>query len=547
MSCLAKDRNQEPCRNKGPFCKFHSYMKDYTEEMMTASVICSGCNKMKYTGGNLICEACRLRSEDVRKKKKEDIILCAKEKCAFKKSKENKYCGKHQLCVFLDSTAELGLKPCANSGRGCREQLPIDDFSRCKTCLEFDRKKDHVKRSVDLVKNTHEKQCSVCAKMYPLDAYNGKHGETKTCNHCREANKRADEKRDIEHTRELARKNESKPERREVKTAWNEENYEKVAGYWMNARQRELAADVEAYQKKNAEQAKKWRDKNPEKVKIQNAKNINVDSYYGVYRKCAKTKQLQFELTKEDYLKMATQNCFYCGTMQPKGFNGIDRKDSTKGYVVDNCVSCCEMCNFMKKCLSVDIFIQNVKHISVFNKRMDGSLYPESFKNVNHVSHSEYITSAKKRTIQFELSKEYFDEKRKNPCYLCGKENAGTHQNGLDRVDSSIGYIESNVQSCCGSCNMLKNNYSLVSFLEKCLHISLHHKEVVIVEQPEIRGIVQTRPKMTAEEKREKERIRKQKQREGLRERYGDEEYKKMRAQTIAEERRRKREAETKV
>ena len=101
-------------------------------------------------------------------------------------------------------------------------------------------------------------------------------------------------------------------------------------------------------------------------------------------------------------------------------------------------------------------------------------------------------------------------------------------------MDSSIGYIESNIQSCCGSCNYMKSHYSLDTFLEKCTFVALNHK---IVEQniqnvPIVKG-----NKLTVEEKREKERVRKQEQREAQRKEYGEEEYKKMHAKKIADQR----------
>jgi len=46
--------------------------------------------------------------------------------------------------------------------------------------------------------------------------------------------------------------------------------------------------------------------------------------------------------------------------------------------------------------------------------------------------------------------------------------------------------------------------------------------------------------KMTQEQKREKERIRKQAQRDALRKKYGDEEYKKLHAKKMAEQRKKK-------
>ena len=366
MSCPALDVNGNACRFKGPsFCKFHTYMKDYTPEMIANSTLCSSCKKMKYLI-NKTCEECRTRV-----KPKKEIIVCAKPNCKFKKSELNKYCGKHQLCVFIDETTALGLKCCANSIRGCRSQIPLDSTSRCPYCLKTDRDIDHAKRGTEIVKTETEKQCSVCCKLQPVDMFIGQHGETKTCKICRISNQRADAKRDKEHVRTLANQNAQKPERKEVKRAWKEANYDKVAGYWMEARTRLIESNVEEYLKRNADQAKKWRDANPEKVKIINQDKINsADKQFGVYKTTALSKQLDFTITKGDFMNLVILPCHYCGIIQPKGFNGVDRIDSTTGYKVDNVVSCCEMCNMMKTCVSPTVFVNRATHISVYNKRI---------------------------------------------------------------------------------------------------------------------------------------------------------------------------------
>ena len=532
MSCLAKDVHGNLCRNKGPFCKYHDYMKEYTPEMIEGCKLCKGCKKMKYMEMES-CTECRALGAEKRKKAKEAIVLCAKEGCKFKK-RENKYCGKHQMYKFMDETAELGLKTCFNVIRGCRSQMAMDDNSSCKECLEKDREKDHKKRHVEPAKTETENECTRCRKMYPLDAFKGPHGKTKTCMVCREANKKADEKRDAERTKELARTNSMKPERQEVKKLWREANYEKVAKYWMDARTRLIEADLEGYLKREAEKAKQWRLANPEKVKLINEKKINsMDSQYEVYKRCANDKQLDFEITIDEYKSIVQLPCHYCTIIQEKGFNGMDRLDSGKGYVVDNVVSCCEMCNYMKKCLSPDVFVKIAQHIDSYSKKT-GQLYPEVFQNTKSVKYSLSKLSAISRNIPFDVSKEYFDTKKQECCYLCGKQNNETHQNGIDRVDSSIGYVESNMQSCCGTCNYMKNNYSLESFLEKCGLISTNHKPNEPMNQ--VIAIVKGN-KLSVEEKRERERIKKQKQRDVLKEKYGDEEYKKMNAKKMADQR----------
>ena len=534
MNCQALDVNGHQCRNKGPFCSYHVYMNEYTKEMIQQSTLCSGCRKMKFKQSK-ICDECKNRVKPTQL-----IIKCAKDGCTFKKSKENKYCGKHQMFIFVDETTLLGLKCCKQVVRGCRNQLPLDGYNQCDNCLQIERDKDHKRRS-ELVKNETEKQCSVCCKLQPMNAFNGKLGETKTCMSCREANKRADEKRDMQHVRALANQNALKPERKAVKNIWKEANYEKVSKYWMDARNKLIESNIEGFLKRNAEQAKNWRDANPEKVKQYNINKINsINHQYGVYKTSANSKQLEISLTKGDFMDMVVLPCYYCGIIQPKGFNGINRLNSTQGYVMTNCVSCCEMCNRMKGCLGPTIFINRIEHILTHLSIYSGRLHPEDFNNSMCISYSEYRLTAKKRNIDFHISKEYFYEKTKEPCYLCGKMTSSTHKNGLDRYDNMLEYSEINCRTCCSNCNYLKRDYEYEKIIEKCKLIYQKHIDVqTYQDNQEIRTIVKGN-KLNPEEKKEKERVRKQKQRESLRARYGDEEYKRLHAIKIAEQRKKK-------
>lgn len=47
-------------------------------------------------------------------------------------------------------------------------------------------------------------------------------------------------------------------------------------------------------------------------------------------------------------------------------YNGIDRVDPTKGYIIDNCVPCCTTCNYMKRILQRDEFLDHVKKYMIF-------------------------------------------------------------------------------------------------------------------------------------------------------------------------------------
>ena len=564
MKCATKDRNLKPCRGNattGRFCVLHSYMIDYTDKMVEDAKPCGTCHKTHFMGEYTTCEACRKRGEEHRVKKKEAVIKCVKEGCSFKKSQENDYCGKHQLCVFINETEELGLKNCKNAVRGCRAQLEHKyAYSACEDCLEKEREKDHKRRGVPIKETISEKQCSVCSKMFTKEMFQGLHGETQSCTNCREIYKKADEKRDKEHVNELARFNSSKLERKIVKNAWKEANYEKVAMYCIQHRKKMIEEDIDKYHSHNAETIKKWRDSHPEKVQeINEQKNKNMNYSYTNYKYSASLKQLMFEISQEDFILLVKSPCNYCGIIQEKGFNGIDRLNSSVGYVKNNCVSCCAMCNYMKGCLNKDIFIQRTEHIATYNKFVEGKLFPNVFQDYMPV-YSSYITSSKNKNLAFKINHCVFTIITNRPCYMCGKQTTKDHQNGLDRIDSSIGYLENNVYSCCGNCNYMKNNYSYKKIVDKCIMIyntTKINKEQLIKDKllqneiinevtnvknevlKEKRTIIKGH-KLNPEEIKHNNRIRKQAQRELLKERYGNEEYNKMHAKQIAENRKKK-------
>ena len=76
---------------------------------------------------------------------------------------------------------------------------------------------------------------------------------------------------------------------------------------------------------------------------------------FTTYRSGAKTRKIDFELSFEQFMELWEKPCYYCG----KDINGIgiDRKDPSKGYNVDNIVSCCTQCNRAKTIQTTEDFI----------------------------------------------------------------------------------------------------------------------------------------------------------------------------------------------
>lgn len=446
---------------------------------------------------------------------------CAKEGCDKKAT--NKYCLKHQICIFVDETEEAGLKVCSNYIRGCRNQQPVTYKKKtCEDCLKKDRDRDKERRKEAVETDEGTKSCKTCFQVYSIDNFQGIHGETLTCKFCRDANKRADAKRDKEHMNELSRKNDKKPERIAVKKEWKEKNPEKCAKYWIDARKRLIENDLEGFLKKNAEQAKKWRDANPEKVKENNESRIkSIYKNYTIYKSSAKSRGLSFTITEDEFTHMVKTPCYYCGILQEKGFNGIDRVDSTKSYNKENCVGCCEMCNRMKCSLGPNIFVHRSEHILTHLQIVQGNLYPSEFKDSLGCTYSEYVDRACKKSIPFDVSSKTFYKFRNESCYLCGKEKSDTNINGIDRFDNTKGYTEENIRSCCCNCNYMKKNYEYECLIHKLKMIYDYQKKSPIqdCENKEIKYIVAGN-KLSKEEKKEKSISRKLDQMNTLREKY---------------------------
>lgn len=78
---------------------------------------------------------------------------------------------------------------------------------------------------------------------------------------------------------------------------------------------------------------------------------------YGKIRDGARKRNLAWELTKDNVWSLISSTCFYCGKPPSKIFrnrygycawNGVDQKEPCGGYTLNNCVTCCYVCNRMK-------------------------------------------------------------------------------------------------------------------------------------------------------------------------------------------------------
>lgn len=84
-----------------------------------------------------------------------------------------------------------------------------------------------------------------------------------------------------------------------------------------------------------------------------------------------------FDMTEEEFDIITSQTCYYCGEyteiLNGKGYVGIDRIDSFRGYEKDNIVPCCKWCNIMKNDLSQEEFYQQINRIYNNSIRRDNN------------------------------------------------------------------------------------------------------------------------------------------------------------------------------
>jgi hypothetical protein len=89
------------------------------------------------------------------------------------------------------------------------------------------------------------------------------------------------------------------------------------------------------------------------------------------YKGNAKKRNLEFQLSLEEFRKFIFDKCNYCGSEPTLSTfvssqknrrnkeiicNGIDRMDNSIGYMINNCITCCSICNGAKSNLSYEEF-----------------------------------------------------------------------------------------------------------------------------------------------------------------------------------------------
>lgn len=102
--------------------------------------------------------------------------------------------------------------------------------------------------------------------------------------------------------------------------------------------------------------------------------DVNNGAFNGLlrsYKRRARNNGREFTLSREQFFQITQMKCFYCKSRPYNHYrhrknqieyiyNGIDRRDNSQGYTIENSVPCCRICNYLKKAKSLISFKQYV-------------------------------------------------------------------------------------------------------------------------------------------------------------------------------------------
>jgi len=99
------------------------------------------------------------------------------------------------------------------------------------------------------------------------------------------------------------------------------------------------------------------------------------------YKANAKRRGILFTLTDSEMRTLTSQICVYCGVEPrqvmcdkdangPYIYNGVDRIDSSIGYILSNCTTACKFCNKAKTNMSVIDWLEWLNRIAAFKRSL---------------------------------------------------------------------------------------------------------------------------------------------------------------------------------
>ena len=200
--------------------------------------------------------------------------------------------------------------------------------------------------------------------------------------------------------------------------------------------------------------------------------NVVIAKYKTFINKLKKD-NIEFSFSFEDFFRVGLLPCEYCGGERSN--YSITMKDSLLGYISGNLQPLCSSCKQSKLSpLKLVSSIVKSKNKHTINKPNPDKRRYTADRPWWLIKYSRIKNNARVRKLQFVLTpEEYRDIFFGKDCHYCGDSDC----DGIDRLNSSHGYIPDNMVSCCYYCNVMKMDMGYNEFLAKIEKISDHIKK----------------------------------------------------------------------
>jgi len=163
----------------------------------------------------------------------------------------------------------------------------------------------------------------------------------------------------------------NKEQIQEYKKSYRTQNKEKIKEQQKRWVERNLVKHKEhnrLYYEQNKEEmkqkAREYRKTDAYRISRKNTLE-KISTQFKTYQSGSRVRGLEFLLSIEDFIKITSEPCFYCWIKS----KWIDRVDNSLWYTIENSISCCTMCNMMKKAYSQELFLQKINEIYLNNQK----------------------------------------------------------------------------------------------------------------------------------------------------------------------------------
>ena len=170
---------------------------------------------------------------------------------------------------------------------------------------------------------------------------------------------------------------------------------------------------------------------------------------------------------RDALLYKSTQSC---GCLHDEVSSARMREMFTKDYrkYDDNGILVEKFCPTCKRWLPTSDFFPS-------KQVMDGYAYECRVCEAHSIRnrYNAYKGSAKHRNLDFKLNIDEFEKITDQPCIYCGGYSDSYFEknfNGIDRINSQIGYVLDNCVPCCKTCNVMKSDLPILDWIK---HIKL--------------------------------------------------------------------------